>query len=184
MNVKLVFQLVGLILAIVVLCWAPVVFARWALFRSSGSRGKAVERENRRIEFPQAGMSFWIPVAFEVAGTYTAFRHLFYHLGTWWDLIASGILILVGLDDLLGLPATIFVDDHGIQQRYWLRPDKFIRWNEIVEINTGDKIRIVTIKSADGTTIVHSKYTADRPRFLRELKSHCLENLPPQFPEL
>jgi hypothetical protein len=55
-------------------------------------------------------------------------------------------------------------------------------WKNIVEINTGEKSRTVAITSSDGTEIVHSDLLVDRPRMLLELKQHCGENLPPDFP--
>jgi hypothetical protein len=41
---------------------------------------------------------------------------------------------------------------------------------------------MVTVTGKDGTKIIHSPMLADRPRFLLELKRHCGEELPPDFP--
>jgi hypothetical protein len=40
----------------------------------------------------------------------------------------------------------------------------------------------VTIIGADGTKIIHSRQLPDRPRLLMELKIHCAEKLPSDFP--
>ena len=47
---------------------------------------------------------------------------------------------------------------------------------------TGEKSRTVTITGADGIKIVHSRQLPDRPRLLWELKQHCGEQLPADFP--
>lgn len=81
----------------------------------------------------------------------------------------------------LFVPGTIVVADDGLEQRYWFRMDKRIGWKNIEEIKSV-KWSTVTITGTDGTKIVHSPMLADRPRFLLELKRHCGEELPPDFP--
>jgi hypothetical protein len=99
-----------------------------------------------------------------------------------WDF-AAGVLISSALFMVLFyIPETIVVTDEVVEQVYWLRGNKRIRWNEIVEINSGKTDKLVTITGADGTKIIHSLRLADRERFLQELKQHCGENLPPDFP--
>ena len=44
------------------------------------------------------------------------------------------------------------------------------------------KIRTVTITGADGTKIVHNRQLPNRPCLLVELKQHCGEKLPSDFP--
>ncbi|MGP8270496.1 MAG: hypothetical protein ACLQLH_10555 [Terracidiphilus sp.] len=82
---------------------------------------------------------------------------------------------------LFSFPGTIVVADDGLEQRYWFRMDKRIGWKNIEEIKSV-KWSTVTITGTDGTKIVHSPMLADRPRFLLELKRHCGEELPPDFP--
>jgi hypothetical protein len=83
---------------------------------------------------------------------------------------------------ILDLPASIVVSAEGLEQIYWFRRRKRIRWNDIVEIESGQKDGTVTITSADGTKIVHSRFLADRRRFLLELKQYCGDELPQDFP--
>lgn len=80
-------------------------------------------------------------------------------------------------------PATIILSTDGLQQVSWLWKDKRIGWSEIVEINTGEKSRTVTVTGADGTKIVHSRQLSDRPRLISELKHHCGHSLPQDFPQ-
>jgi hypothetical protein len=74
------------------------------------------------------------------------------------------------------------VTANGLKQIFWLWKNKQIHWADIVEINTGEKIGTVTITGANGTKIVHSRQLPDRLTFLRALKDHCGEKLPPDFP--
>jgi hypothetical protein len=83
---------------------------------------------------------------------------------------------------LTSFPGTILINSEGLQQIFWGWKDKRIRWADIVEINTGEKSRTVTITAADGTKIVHSRQLPDRRRLLCELKQHCGEQLPADFP--
>jgi len=78
-------------------------------------------------------------------------------------------------------PGSILVKRDGLQQVYWLWKKKRVRWEDIVEINTGAKSRIVTITGSDGTKIVHSPVLPDRARLLLELRLYCGDNLPPDF---
>jgi hypothetical protein len=72
--------------------------------------------------------------------------------------------------------------DSGLQEVFWLWRNTRIRWDEIVEINTEKKDSAVTVIGADKTRIIHSGRLPDRPRFLLEIKRHCGENLPADFP--
>ncbi len=83
---------------------------------------------------------------------------------------------------LFDIPRTIVVSSHGLEERYWLRKNKCIRWSQIVEIESDLRGRSVTIKAADGTRIVHSFVLSGRARFLQEIKDHCGEHLPADFP--
>jgi hypothetical protein len=101
-----------------------------------------------------------------------------------WDFITGASLSVAVLASLCSIPATLIVSSDGMEQIYWFWRNKKIRWDEIVEINTGErgKSSTVTVLGAGGTKIIHSGQLPDRPRFLLELKQHCGENLPPDFP--
>lgn len=79
-------------------------------------------------------------------------------------------------------PGSILVKREGLQQVSWLWKNKRVRWEDIVEINTGAKSRIVTITGSDGTKIVHSPVLPDRARLLNELRQNCGDKLPSDFP--
>jgi hypothetical protein len=79
-------------------------------------------------------------------------------------------------------PGSIIVKGDGLQQVSWLWKNKRVRWEDIVEINTGAKSRIMTITGCDGTKIVHTSVLPDRTRLLLELRHYCGDNLPSDFP--
>ena len=97
-------------------------------------------------------------------------------------LITAAVVVIITVTSAVSFPATIIVANNGLEQVSWLWKNKHIRWSEIAEINTGEKSRTVTITGADGTRIVHDRQLADRPRLLIELKQHCGESLPQDFP--
>jgi hypothetical protein len=111
-----------------------------------------------------------------------AIDYLRHGLGNPWEALIGASFGLGALAFLIELPATIVAGSDGLEQVYWFRRNKRIGWGEIVEINTGEKSRVVTITGADGTKIIHSRQLTDRPRLLLELKRHCGDNLPPDFP--
>jgi hypothetical protein len=80
------------------------------------------------------------------------------------DLIIAASLGIVAILIIFTFPVTIVVTDNGLEQIPWLWKKKQIRWADIVEINTGEKRRTVTITGADGTKIVHSRQLPDRSR--------------------
>ena len=182
MEITLIAELAGLILLIIVLCWTPVAAVHWSLFRSRGNRAPAQERSDGRIEFSPAPVVISILLILEVMAVVQGLRLAVYHHTTALGLLSAGVLLFGGVESAFDLPSTIVIGRTGIEQLYWFRRNKLIRWENVVEINTGDKIKTVTILAADGTKIVHSKLLADRARFLLELKEHCGDNLPADFP--
>jgi hypothetical protein len=182
MDWILAFKLIGLILLIIVICWSPVIGVHWFLFRSPGNRNKAVMLPDGGVEFSAGRWSLLIATILALYALISMTRHLVRHHATWSEFASNGIGLAAAFLLIYELPGTIVVNDIGIEQRFWIRPNRLIRWNEIEEINTGDRIRIVTVTSSDGTEIVFSKGHADRPRLLREIKQHCGQNFPADFP--
>lgn len=112
-------------------------------------------------------------------GAIDSFRHSRGQILNLLSAAAPALLVLVAASSV---PGTIIITTDGLQQIYWFSRTKRIRWEEIVEINTGKKNRTVTITGANRTKIIHSRQLPDRARLLSELKRHCGENLPPDFP--
>jgi hypothetical protein len=146
------------------------------------NKNRAKELAANRVEF---GMSWRVKFAwliFLIAGIDVAwhlFRQYDEHI---LNIVMAACCALVVLMIVSSLPGTIVIAEDGLQQFHWVRRNKHIHWSDIVEINAGKNNRTITITAGDGTKIVHSNELADRPRFLVEIKKHCGENLPADFP--
>ena len=89
----------------------------------------------------------------------------------------ASLLFAVGVL-LFNLPGTVVVAHDGIEQHFWLRGEKRIRWGEIAEIKNRKSAGRLTIIGSDGTKIVYSEKLGDRPRFLEEIEKHAPGRLP------
>jgi hypothetical protein len=137
-----------------------------------------------QIEFAPRWFGVWGWIFLVLQAIFIVPHYLKQGLGKPWDFVTGALLSVVALGFLCEIPGTLIVSGDGLKQFYWFWRNKQIRWDEIVEINTGEKNKssTVTVTGADGTKIIHSSQLPDRPRFLLELKQHCGENLPPDFP--
>jgi len=158
------------------------VAAFWLLLRKAEARQRATVHGDGRIEFARNAYSYLAWVLISVSLAWWAIRYLLFGNREPLALLQAVGLGLVTVMLLVEFPGTIVVTDIGLEQLCWLRRNKRILWEDIVEINTGEKIGTVTITAVDGTKIVHSADLPDRTRLLLELKQHCGENLPPDFP--
>jgi hypothetical protein len=140
---------------------------------------KARDLDDGRVEFAPNRRAVWAWGLLLLYLIYATVIQLKTSHGRPLNLTALGILTLV---IVFSFPYTIIVTADGLQQIAWLRIKKQICWTDIVEINTGERSRTVTMTAADGTKIIHSSQLPDRPRLLIELKQHCGDNLPPDFP--
>ena len=159
---------------------AALVFIFWA---DASKQTRARSLNSGRIEFSPNKWAFWVwplLVVFLLYAATVQVKHSHWNL---LDLVGALGCIIVAVMIILPFPATLVVAPDGLEQVSWLWKNKHILWTDIVEINTGEKSRTVTITGVDGTKIVHSRQLADRPRLLLELKRHCGENLPPDFPK-
>lgn len=163
------------------LLWIAPLLAFLILLAGVG-RPKSARDRGGRIEFAPSRMELaaWAVIFISLMiGTIDSFRHSQGQILNLLSAAAPALLVLVVVSYV---PGTIIITADGLQQIYWLSRNKRIRWEEIVEINTGKKNRNVTITGANRTKIIHSSPLPDRARFLGELKRHCGEDLPPDFP--
>lgn len=93
-------------------------------------------------------------------------------------VIVPVCLLIAIIVKILDLPAVLVVNSEGIDQHYWLRGDKHIRWSEIAEVIASPKAKAVVIKAANGVRIDHSALRSVRDRLLAELKLHRGSELP------
>ena len=165
--------------------WIVPVLLLVLLSRAQENKQKAMALNAQRIEFTPSKLFHWasclFACLFAIYAAYAAAAHLKHSHGRP-DIIISICVGILGPMILYSLPGTIAVTADGIEQAFWFQKNRHIRWADIVEINSDEKSRTVSITGADGTKIVHSRQLADRSRLLLELKQHCGENLPPDFP--
>ena len=163
------------------LFWIAVVLVLAGMLKN---RGAAKILTGGQIEFAPRWFVVWAWIFLVLRMIFIVPNYLKQGLGKPWDFVIGASLGVAVLGFLCEIPGTLIVSSGGIEQVFWLWRNKKMRWDEIVEINTGEKSKgsTVTVMGADGTKIVHSGQLPDRPRFLLELRQHCGENLLPDFP--
>lgn len=164
------------------LLWIVPALATLMLMGGVSSRRPAQVLSDGRIEFPPDRLALWAWPVVAAAASYTAWNSLKHTRGDLLQLAVAAGLWIVAVEHIFSFPGTITVAADGLEQTYWLRPSKHILWNDIVEIDSERKGGAVTITSTESVKIVHMGQLADRPRLLLELKLHCGQNLPPDFP--
>ena len=164
------------------LLWIAPLLAFLVLIAGAGKPKSADDLADGRIEFAPSRMELasWAVIFIcLMIETIDLFRHSQGQILNLLIAACPGLLVLVVI---FNVPGTIIITADSLQQIYWFSRNKRIRWEEIVEINTGKKDRTVTVTGANRTKIIHSKQLPDRARLLLELKRHCGKNLPPDFP--
>jgi hypothetical protein len=164
------------------LFWVGLVTALSSSLGSERISGKAHTLSDGRIEFAPHWLTFWGSLLIAFYFAYLSIARVRNHHEIGFDLLIAACIGAFSLTIAFSLPGTITVTTNGVNQSFWLRKNKVIHWEEIVEVNTGEKSRTVTITGKNGTKILHSRQLPDRPRLLLEIKQHSGENLPPDFP--
>jgi hypothetical protein len=147
-------------------------------------RKAAPERKARTlldgsIEFAPSKRAYVAWILFSTYGIYGAVVRLL-HPRSLVSLATAALVILTVA--AYRFPEKIIVTPDGLNQCSFLRRKKCVHWSQVIEINLGKKRSDLTITGSDGTKIVHTSLLPDRPRLLQELKQHCQENLPSDFP--
>jgi hypothetical protein len=154
----------------------------WIVFGIKGNQRPARDLSSDQIEFAPHWFTIWAWLFIIGFMAVPGMRYVMQRQGSPWQIVFSTCLGFGALLEVIDFPGTIVVTRDGLEQIYWLRKRKRIRWKDIVEVETGIKEKAITITGADGTKIVHFSQLADRSRLLMELKRHCGEELPPDFP--
>jgi hypothetical protein len=148
----------------------------------ASNRRSATIRASGTVEFAPRWFGVWALTYVAIRMCFITWGYLRHGLSEPLTFATGAMLGFVSVGLVFMLPGTVLVADSGLEQVFWLWRNKRIRWEEIVEINTERKGSAVTVIGADKTKIIHSSQLPDRPRFLLEIKSHCGENLPADFP--
>lgn len=95
------------------------------------------------------------------------------------SLVVAAVLVLLAVGLMMPFPETITAGPDGLMQelRFWLKKKK-IAWDNVQEVRTAKKNRLLIVAGTDGTKIVHTRQLPDRERLLEELYKHCGDKVP------
>lgn len=176
MSHKVLFRLLYLIFDIALI---------WMLFGRMGKRGTVKVRDDGRAEFSPDWIGLSAYPLIIAYSTWLAIGDLIRHHEALFDFLNPLVFASVALSLFFTFPGTLVSGPGGLEEVYWFRKNKQIRWEDVEEIETDEgnvSFSTVTVRSAHGVRIVHSGLLADRKGFLQEIEKHCGENLPPEFP--
>jgi len=146
------------------------------------NRRPATVRADGNVKFAPRWFGVWALIYVAIRMGFITWGYLRHGLGQPLTFATGVLLGLASVGLVFALPGTVLVTDSGLEEAFWLRRNKRIRWEEIVEINTERRGSAVTVIGFDKTKIIHSSQLPDRPRFLLEIRQHCCDNLPEDFP--
>ncbi len=149
--------------------------AFWMLISGADKKRTAEEIANGRVVFTPNTRAVWVwlpLVGYAACWSVYDALHSRIFLSVFWGWFALAFLF--------ALPETVVTSEEGIQQTRWYWHNKFVLWREIVEIRENGGA--MTVISSDGTKVRHSYQLADRKRFMEEIRRHCNDDLPPEFP--
>jgi hypothetical protein len=146
------------------------------------NRRSAKVRASGTVEFAPRWFGVWGLMYVAVRMCFINWGYLRHGLKEPLTFATGAMLGFVSIGLVFMLPGTVLVTDSGLEQVFWLWRSKRIQWEEIVEITTERKGSAITVIGADKTKIIYSSGLPDRPRFLLEIRRHCGENLPANFP--
>ena len=153
----------------------------WMHFRGPGRGHSAKDLGDGRVEFSPDPLTYFAWPLITLLPAWVAINELRRGLGDWSQLIAPAIILLLAVSEMFSFPGSIVVSHEGIEQHFWLRGQKRIRWGEVTELREGRGNSSLTITASDSTRIDFSGRLPDLPRFLEEIEKYCSGNLPPEF---
>jgi hypothetical protein len=180
----LIAKLLLLLLLVIAVPAAVLLLVCWLhLGELRANHGKARTAAGGRLEFPPARSAIirWLwEVWFFGCGTAALVVEICRgRIG--WMLLYLALFPLLFAHKLTSFPGSITTGVEGLEQIFWLRSNKKIRWIEVSSIQKTDKGRAIRVAGSDGTEIVHPRRLADQPRFLCELEAHCRADLLKDF---
>ena len=151
-------------------------------FGRLGKRGSAKVLSTGRVEFAPDDLALWAGPLTVIILIWSAAKALMHSHTRPWDFLNPACFGFLALMFLVSFPGTIVVSNDGLEQIYWFAKNKRIKWKEIEEIDVKKNGGSVIVTGVNETKIIHTGELTDRARFLLELKQHCGDNLPPDFP--
>jgi hypothetical protein len=153
----------------------------WMHFRGPGRGHSAKDLGDGRVEFSPDPLTYFAWPLITLLPAWVTINELRRGLGDWSRLMAPAIILLLAVSEMFSFPGSIVVSHEGIDQHFWLRGQKRIRWGEVTEIREGRANSSLSITASDGTRIDFTGRLPGLPRFLAEIGKYCRGNLPPEF---
>src|SRR5579872_2946551 len=152
------------------------------LIAGRADEGREAKTEGGRIEFAPNRRSFWGVYTFVASVGYAVVSSLLQSLKSGTSLAVPAIGLGFVLFLLMAFPATIVIDDKGMEQVFWLRGRKRIEWKDVSKSTVVEKTGEVKIISRTGVKIMHTRQLPDRARLLAEIQQHSRESVPAVAP--
>jgi hypothetical protein len=150
-------------------------------FRGPGRGHSAKELGDGKVEFSPDPLTYFAWPLIALLPVWVAIDELRRGFAGWSQLTAPVVILLLAVSEMFSFPGSIVVSHEGIEQHFWLRGEKRIRWGEVTDLSEGRANSTLTITASDSTRIDFSGRLPDLPRFLVEIEKYCSGNLPPEF---
>ena len=163
--------------------FVSTILVLWMHVRKNGRERYAHDRGDGSVEFPPDPLAYLAWPVIVLLPAWGAINDFQQHAsGKPWSQLLLALILLAAAVQLFRFPGTVVVTHEGVEQHFWLRSEKRIRWGEITGIKRIRASGILIITASDSTNTVFSDQLADRPRFLEELERYAHGKLPPENP--
>lgn len=152
------------------------------MIAGKADEGREARVEGDRIEFTPNRRSFWAVYVFIACMAYLVVASLWHGLRTGVSFAIPAVALGFVLFLLMAFPATVVVDDKGMEQTFWLRGRKRIAWKDVSKSTVIEKTGEVKIASRAGVKILFTRQLPDRERMLAEIEKHRSESVPVVLP--
>jgi hypothetical protein len=160
--------------------WIALALVLISLFKKN--RGSANVRSTGEVEFAARWwfLCSWLFIIVRFA--FMGFDYLKAGLKEPVTFATGALICIAVMGSVLILPRALVVTNEALEEVHWFWPKKRLAWTEIEEIDTEKRGSAVTLKGSRRSKIVYTNIYPDRPRFLLEIKRHCGNDLPSNFP--
>lgn len=177
-DISMIFQTMRW--AVHVLFWIALVLVPIGLFKRNSGYAKLCGNGNVRFLPRWWFVSAWIYILVRFA----FFGSNYLRTGFQFSLqfLTGAMISIAAIGGMLSLPGVLMVTNDALEERNWIWRNKKIRWSEVQEIHAEKKGSAITVIGPGRSRILYTNVYPDRARFLIEIKKHCGDNLPPDFP--
>ena len=154
----------------------------WSLIPKKNRPARPIAQNAGRLRFPIDRVQMWLLDLLCVESLLLAPKYLRHGFHVSSDFVTGALFCMLAVASLIEVPRTVMTSDAGIEEVHSLGRNKFIRWEDIEEINIGKRDRVITIRSKKRTKIVYTMRPEHQAQFLYEIKRRCGDELPPEFP--